>query len=209
MKLLLAGATGLVGSHVLQLALRDPRIAQVIAPTRRPLPAHQKLVAPIVDFDALPTNADWWRVDAVICALGTTMKVAGSRTVFRRVDLDYPLTVAHIAHAHGVPAYVLNSAMGADAGSRIFYNRTKGELEQALAGIGFDSLTLVRPGLIGGTRSEFRLGERAMTLALGAASPLLPKRWRINPASRIAQAMLDAAVAAQPGMRVIGSQALA
>jgi len=209
MKLLLAGATGLVGGHTLQLALRDPRISQAIAPTRRPLAAHPKLTAPVVDFDALPPDTDWWHADAMICALGTTMRIAGSRDAFRRVDLDYPLAIARLAHAQGTPACVLNSAMGADAASRIFYNRTKGELEQALAGIGFDSLTFARPGFISGKRSEFRRGERAMILALQAVAPILPKRLRINPAGNVARAMLEAAIAARPGTHVIGSEALA
>jgi uncharacterized protein YbjT (DUF2867 family) len=209
MNLLLAGATGLVGSHVLQLAFADPRITQITAPTRKPLPAHPKLTAPTVDFNALPPDADWWHADAMICALGTTMKTAGSREAFRRVDLDYPLAVARLAHEQGTTTYVLNSAMGADPGSRIFYNRTKGELEQALAGIGFASLTFARPGFIGGERNEYRSGERAMVVALQAIAPVLPKRFRINPAENVAQAMLDAAVAARPGMHVIGSDALA
>lgn len=207
--LLLVGATGLVGRHVLELALADPRVKAIVAPGRRDLPPRRKLHAPRVDFDRLPEDAPWWRADAVICALGTTMKKAGSRGAFQRVDHDYPLAVARLAHAHGTPAYVLNSAMGADAASRFFYNRVKGEVEDAIAGVGFESLTLVRPGAIGGTRDESRLGERVMLSVLGAAGPLLPRRWRVNPATMIAQAMLEAAVDAHPGTRVIDSAALA
>src|SRR5688572_1011217 len=203
MKLLLLGSTGLVGRHVLELALADHRIDAVIAPVRRELPAHPKLFAPVLDFDKLPDAAPWWQVDAVVCALGTTIRVAGSEAAFRRVDHDYPLAVARIARAHGAATYVLNSAMGADAGSRIFYNRVKGELERDLASVGFASLTLVRPGLIGGERDEFRAGERAATVVLRALHPLLPRRWRINPAERIAQCMVDAAVSAAPGTHVI------
>ena len=134
MKLILAGASGLVGRHVLALALEDPRVEAVVAPTRRALPGrHRKLLAPTVDFDRLPEDADWWRADAVVCALGTTIRTAGSRAAFRQVDFGYPLAVARLAHRHGTPAYALNSAKGADPDSRIFYSRTKGELEQALA----------------------------------------------------------------------------
>ncbi|MFA7505898.1 MAG: NAD(P)H-binding protein [Burkholderiaceae bacterium] len=209
MKLLLVGATGLVGSHVLERALADPRVRAVVAPTRRTLRGHPKLSAPLVDFDRLPEQAEWWRADAVICTLGTTMRTAGSRDAFRRVDHDYPLAVARLAHAHDTPTYVLNSAMGADAGSRFFYNRVKGELEQALTAEGFASLSFVRPGLIGGEREEFRRGERLAALALARAGPLLPKRWRINPAPRIAQALLEAAIEPQPGIHVVGSARLA
>src|SRR5690554_186139 len=101
MKLLLVGATGLVGSHVLQQALADERISQVIAPVRRTLDDHPKLFAPQVDFEQLPEDALWWKADAVICTLGTTMKKAGSRDAFRQVDHDYPLMVARLAHQQG------------------------------------------------------------------------------------------------------------
>ncbi|ROU06146.1 NAD-dependent dehydratase [Lysobacter enzymogenes] len=208
MRLLLAGATGLVGSHALRLALADPAIERVIAPTRRALPPHPKLEAPQVDWDALPVDAPWWRVDAAVCALGTTMRAAGSREAFRKVDFDYPLAIARAAHRAGARAYALNSALGADAGSRVFYNRVKGELEQALAGVGFDSLTYVRPGLIGGERQQSRPGEAAATVLLRALGPALPRRWRINPAPRIAQALLDAALQAAPGVHAVGSERL-
>ena len=208
MKLLLAGATGLVGRHVLRLALADARVTTVVALARKPLPAHPKLIAPLVDFDALAPDATWWRADAVICALGTTMKVAGSQAAFRQVDFEYPLTVARLARAAGTPAYVLNSAAGANASSRFFYNRVKGELERELATLGFASLTQVRPGLIGGERESVRAGEAALALVLGALAPVLPRRWRINPAENIAQALLEAALLATPGVRVITSDHL-
>lgn len=125
------------------------------------------------------------------------------------MDHDYPLLAAQLARRHGTATYVLNSAMGADAGSRIFYNRVKGELERDLQSQGFASLTFVRPGLISGPRTEHRAGERAMVGVLGALGPLLPRRWRLNPAHRIAQALIEAAVNARPGVHIVGSEALA
>ena len=209
MKLLLAGASGLVGGHLLRLALADARITQVIATVRRALSTtHPKLLAPVVDYDALPEDAPWWQADAVVCALGTTMKAAGSQAAFRKVDHDYPLAVARCARAHGTPTYVLNSASGANAQSRFFYNRVKGELEQALAGMGFTSLTSARPGLIGGERRESRPAERAALLALTALGPLLPRRWRICPAQTIARAMLDAALQGRAGVHVLPAETL-
>ncbi|RQS27016.1 NAD-dependent epimerase/dehydratase family protein [Burkholderia sp. Bp8992] len=208
MKLLLVGATGLVGRHVLEVALADSRVDQVVVLARRPLSPHPKMRALEVDFDQLPDAADWWQADAVVCTLGTTMRAAGSRAAFRRVDRDYPLAVARHAHRHGTPTYVLNSALGADAASRIFYNRVKGEVEQALAGVGFASLTYVRPGLIGGSRDEFRFGERLFVFALNALGPVLPAKWRVNPASRIARALVDAAIDARPGVHVVASDRL-
>lgn len=208
MKLMIVGASGLVGRHVLAQALSHPAVDAVVAPSRKSLPAHPKLEAPRVDFERLPEDAVWWRADAVICTLGTTMKIAGSREAFRRVDHDYPLLVARLAKQHGTPAYALNSAIGANPRSRFFYNRVKGELEQALAQLGFASLTCVRPGLIGGDRDEFRAGERGMLGALKLLGPALPRRWRINPAERIAAALLKAALEARPGLHQVMSDQL-
>ena len=209
MKLILIGATGLVGREVLRLALSDTRVTAIVAPVRKPLPAHPKLDAPLVDFDRLPADAPWWQADAVICTLGTTMKVAGTRQAFRRVDHDYPLAAARLALAAGTRTYALNSAAGANAASRFFYNRVKGDLERDLEALGFASLTHVRPGLIGGEREEARTGEGAALRVLRVLGPVLPRRWRINPAPRIASALLEAALAGTPGVHVVGPEQLA
>jgi uncharacterized protein YbjT (DUF2867 family) len=209
MKVMLVGATGLVGGQVLQQLLDDPRCDAVVAPTRRALgQSNPALANPVVDFEQLPLDADWWAVDAVICALGSTLKQAGSREAFARIDHDYPLKIATTARAAGAHAFVLNSAMGADPGSRIFYNQVKGRLEQDVRSLGYPSLTLVRPGLIGGERAERRTGEHLASLVLGALGPVLPRAWRINPAERIAAAMVDAALAPRPGVQVVGSAEL-
>lgn len=208
MKLLLVGSTGLVGQHVLDLALADPRVSAVVAPTRRKLSAHPKLLAPLVDFEHLPEDVSWWQADAVICTLGTTMLAAGSKTAFRRVDHDYPLTVAKLARQYGTPTYALNSAIGADVSSRFFYNQVKDELEHNLAGLGFASLTYVRPGVIGGYRQDVRKGELAMTLVLKLLGPVLPRRWRINPAGQIARALIEATLQPEPGIHVVTSDRL-
>jgi uncharacterized protein YbjT (DUF2867 family) len=210
MKVMLVGATGLVGGQVLQQLLDDARCDAVVAPTRRPLAhADPALHNPVVDFERLPTDADWWAVDAVICALGSTIRQAGSREAFARVDHDYPLQVAALAQAHGAHAFVLNSAMGADPASRFFYNRVKGRLEQDLRGLGYPSLTLVRPGLIGGERTERRPGEHLASVVLGALGPVLPRAWRISPAQTIAGEMLEAALAPRPGVQIVDAAALA
>jgi uncharacterized protein YbjT (DUF2867 family) len=136
------------------------------------------------------------------------MRSAGSQDAFRRVDHDYPLAVATLARQHGTPCHVLNSALGADARARFFYNRVKGELERDLAALGFASLTHVRPGLIGGQRQERRLGERVSGIVLELLGPVLPRRWRINPAPRIAHALIKAALQARPGLHIVSSDQL-
>ena len=210
MRVMLLGATGLVGGQVLPLLLGDRRCSAVVAPTRRALPALAAgLCNPVLDFATLPQSPPWAQVDAVICALGSTLAQAGSRDAFHRIDHDYPLAFARMALAQGARAFVLNSAAGASARSPFFYNRVKGELEDDLRGLGFPSLTLVRPGLIGGQRSEVRRGEHVAGKVLGVLGPLLPRGWRINPAPNIAAALVAAALAPQPGVHVVPAQALA
>lgn len=209
LRILLAGATGLVGRAALRRALADPRVGRVVAPTRRPLPPHPKLENPQVDFDALSADAAWWAVDGVVCALGTTIRTAGSQAAFRRVDHDYVVAVATLARAHGARAFALTSAMGANPKSRIFYSRTKGETERSVAACGFPSLTIVRPGVIGGEREESRPAEFVALRVLQALGTLLPRRYRISPAERIAEALLTGAIEARPGLHVIGAADLA
>ena len=209
MRVLLAGATGLVGAQVLQRLLADPRCSGVVAPTRRALARTEpKLLNPVLDFAELATVAQGWQVDAVICALGSTMKQAGSRQAFRQIDHGYPLAIARAVRANGCEVFALNSAAGANPRSLVFYSRVKGELEQDLRALGFASLTLVRPGLIGGERAERRGGEHLASVMLGALAPVLPRAWRINPATRIADALVQAALDPQPGVRVVGSAEL-
>lgn len=200
---MLVGATGLVGQAVLRQALADARVTRVVAPTRRALPAHPKLFNPLVDFEHLPEGDDGWAADAVVCTLGSTMAKAGSQAAFYRIDHDLPLRVARLALQQGAKAFALNSALGADAGSRIFYSRTKGELERDLQALGYPSLTLVRPGLIGGERQERRPAEQLGVTLSSWLQPLLPRRYRVVPAERVAHHLLGSALAAQPGVRVL------
>lgn len=209
LRLMLVGATGLVGHCVLQQALASEQVCQVVAPTRRVLAPHPKLLNPLVDFDHLPSDAAWWAVDAVICTLGTTIKVAGSRAAFYRVDHDYPLQVARLARQHGATAYALNSALGADPASRVFYARTKGELERDVQALDYPSLILARPGLIGGERQQARPAEQLAVRLSTLLQPLLPRRYRVVPAARIAHHLLQAALAGTPGVRVLMSEQLA
>ena len=193
---------------MLQLALTDARVICVVAPTRRALPTHAKLVNPVIDFNDLPLDASWWKADAVVCALGTTMARAGSQEKFRQVDLELPLQVAKLTLMHGAQSYALNSALGANAMSSVFYSRTKGELEQALRALMFPSLTLIRPGLLDGDRQENRPAERIAIWLSKSFGQLLPRRYRLVPARRVAHALLESALAAELGVKVVESEQL-
>ncbi|MFC6840150.1 NAD-dependent dehydratase [Xanthomonas theicola] len=189
--------------------LAAPACGAVVAPTRRALGAvHPKLYNRLVDFDRLPAQARWWRADAAICALGTTMRQAGSREAFRRVDHAYPLAIARLARQHGATAFALTSAMGADPHARLFYNRVKDELERDLQALGYPALALIRPGLIGGEPAQPRAAERAAAV-LGVLGPRLPRRYRISPATCIAAALVAHAVHPRAGVQVVDAAQLA
>lgn len=209
LRVLLVGATGVVGGQALRLALAEPRFGSVVAPTRRPLPPHPKLSNPLVDFGALPAEAPWWSVDGVIATLGTTQRIAGSPEAFRAVDHGYTLAVARLARAGGATRFALTSSLGADPASRSYYLRTKGEIERDLEKVGFASLTIARPGLLGGVRSERRVAEDVGKVALGLLGPLLPARWRISRPERVAEVLVEAIVAGRPGCHVIPADELA
>lgn len=207
--LLLAGATGLVGRHALSRSLADERVTRVVAPTRRPLAPHPKLLNPIIDSTDLQPEADWWRVDGAICALGTTRAKAGSAAAFRAIDFDYTLAVATQIRRHGATRFALTSSMGADAGSRFFYPRVKGELEDAVRALGFDALTIVRPGMLGGERADAEMLERITGVVLRTLAPILPAVAKISPAPTVAAFLLDAATAGVPGEHIRTSREIA
>ena len=210
MKLMLVGASGLVGQQVLRQALAHPAISALIAPTRKPLAPASGLDNPLVDFEHLPAQAPWWKVDAVICTLGTTMAQAGSAAGFRRVDHDYPPARAKLALAAGAGAFALNSALGAAADSRVFYNRVKGEAEDAIIALNYPSLTLVRPSLLdGGPRPDGRPGERIALIFARSLRPLIPARYRAVATEAVARTLLAAALARAPGVHIIESERIA
>jgi uncharacterized protein YbjT (DUF2867 family) len=188
----LGGATGLVGRAILQGLLADASVTAVHALGRRePGVAHPKLNAHVVDFAALPTLPP---LDEVYLALGTTIKAAGSRVAFRSVDFDANLSVARAALAAGARRAGLVSAMGADAKSRIFYNRVKGEVEDALTQLPFEGLVIARPSLLAGDRAALgqpvRTAERVATAASRFLGPLVPANYRPIAAAEVARALL-------------------
>lgn len=203
----IVGVTGLVGGECLRLALAEPGVSRVVALARRPVvvPGGEgRLEAHVVDFERHETFAQLLAVDAVICALGTTIKVAGSQAAFRRVDHDYPLAVARAAQEQGARHFLLVSALGADAGSRIFYNRVKGEVERDLGALGFPALTIARPSLLVGERGQFRLGEE-VGKRLGF---LMPRQWKPIAASDVAAALVRSVLEDRAGACVLESGAM-
>jgi uncharacterized protein YbjT (DUF2867 family) len=195
---MLLGATGLVGRELLPRLLEDPGIARVVVLARRPPgPPHSKLELHPFAFDQ-----HLFAVDQIFCALGTTMRVAGSKEKFRHVDHDLPIEAARHGLAHGASHFLLVSSHGANPRSRNFYTRVKGETEEDLLALGYASVTIARPSFLRGAREEFRIGER-IVLSLGWMMPASVKPIAV---SRVARALADAAREDRPGVRILTSR---
>jgi uncharacterized protein YbjT (DUF2867 family) len=204
---LVAGGTGLVGRELLRLLSAEPGIAEIRALVRRPLIVRQdsKVRECRTELDRLDAHPEWFQgVDAAFCALGTTIKKAGSQDAFRRVDFDFPLAVAKAARAAQVPHFLLVSALGASARSKVFYNRVKGELEDAIRELGFPSVTIARPSVLLGEREESRPGEE-LAKKIGW---LVPGKWRPVEASSVAAGLVRAMRDRQAGLAILENAAL-
>ena len=202
---LLVGATGLIGSRLLTRLLAHPGYERITLWLRRPISLEiHKLVQVVVDFERLRDYAFDLDAEDVYVALGTTIKKAGSQEVFRRVDHDYPVEVARLVLRCGAQRFLMVSAVGADARSRIFYNQVKGETEADIRTLGLPKVWFFRPSLLLGDRKETRRGERA-AMALGTVvAPLMVgglRRYRPIAADTVAAAMIYAATRdVQPGV---------
>ena len=189
---LVVGATGLVGSALVKLLCESEEYAAVNVISRRPLDyTHPKLMVKLRDFNEIAEN-DIEFAHEVFCCLGTTIKKAGTREQFEKVDFEYPMMIAALAKNRGIGHFIVISAMGANEKSLAYYSRVKGKLETELIKMDFPQLSIIRPSLITGNRNEFRLGETVGAKALNIARPLLVgplKKVRSIPAEQIALAM--------------------
>jgi uncharacterized protein YbjT (DUF2867 family) len=200
---LIAGASGVVGADLLNLLLRGGRYHSVIALVRKPLTIqHEFLHQIITDFNDL---SDIPAAEHVFCCVGSTMAKAGSRAAFEAVDFEIPVTLATTAANQGAAGFMVVSAMGANAQSRIFYNRVKGKMEQAVLESGIASVRIFRPGLLMAPRAEKRRGEQLAQKVFSWLNPLLPVAWRGVPARNVAFAMYQEALHLRPGVRIINN----
>ena len=210
---LIAGASGLVGGHCLDLLLAEPAYDSVTALVRRELPAtHRKLRQVVVDFDRLGEKAALFDVDDLFCCLGTTIRAAGSQEAFRKVDHDYPMELGRLLKEHGGRQMAIVSSLGADPGSRFFYNRVKGEVEEGLGAMGLPALQIFRPSLLLGERSESRLGEKIGSVVMKLVGPLLVgslRKYRGIRGADVARAMVRVALAEPSGRHIYESDRIA
>ncbi len=197
---LIAGSTGLIGSQLLEILLTDSYYDKIIAPARKALDVqHPKLINPVISFDKISEHSSELKADDVYCCLGTTIKKARSKEAFRKVDFEYPLTFARLAKENGAENFLLVSALGANKDSSIFYNKVKGETEEAISAVGIKSLHILRPSLLIGPRKEHRSGEDAAKFVYKYLDFLVPEKYKGIESIKVARAMGAFAKKGQPG----------
>ena len=193
---LLAGASGFVGGYLLEALLEAPDVGRIFAISRRPLGReHPRIANRIVQFDKLQSQLQGITCHVALCCLGTTLRQAGSQQEFRKVDFDYVLSFAAAAKAAQAQRFIVVSSVGANPQSRNFYLRTKGEMEEAVQGVGFASLDILQPSLLLGWRREIRPVELFGSVFMPLINPFLVgkrEHWRAIPASTVASAMVGA-----------------
>jgi uncharacterized protein YbjT (DUF2867 family) len=206
---LLAGATGLIGSQLLNRLLESERYSSVITLSRKPLSLqHKKLRNIIINFDQLAEVSPSLAADDIYCCLGTTMKQAGSKEAFMKVDHDYPLALAKLTKALSAKQYLLVSAIGANKDSSIFYNKVKGEVEEDISSVGFNAFHIFRPSLLMGPRSDKRPGEEAAKFLDKYFGFLIPSKYKGIDSKKVANAMLHFAGLEQSGVHIHESKSL-
>ncbi|WP_313309864.1 oxidoreductase [Stutzerimonas nitrititolerans] len=202
-RILIAGATGLTGEHLLDRLLNEPTVECVLAPTRKPLAEHPRLDNPIGPLRTLLPQLSG-DIDTAFCCLGSTLKEAGSQEAFRAIDHDLVLAFAERARELGARHLLVISSLGANPQSNLFYCRTKGEMEEALQAQDWPQLTIARPSQLLGPRMEIRPLER-MTAPL---SQLLPGKYRGIAACTLARALWRLALEDNDGVRIVESDEL-
>lgn len=201
------GATGLIGDLLTHQLVDSPFYSNVKVLVRKSLNwQHPRLQEVQFDFDH--PNGLITQADDIFCCLGTTIKKAGSKDAFRKVDYQYPFDVARLGLTSGARQFAIVTAMGANPESSLFYNRVKGEVERDLASLNYPTLLIFRPSLLFGNRSENRLGERIAASAMRLLNPVIPDKYKGVEAQKVANAMLTTTQQGLSGMHIFESDVL-
>jgi uncharacterized protein YbjT (DUF2867 family) len=203
-KAIIAGASGLIGSSLLDILLHEPGFDEVLILVRKELPVqHIKLKQLVIDFDRLQDYAADITGEAFFSCLGTTMKKTPDLSVYRKIDHDYPLQLAEIAKQNGVAQYHMVSSLGANANTSNFYLKTKGQIEENLKQVGLTTLCIYQPAFLTGDRKENRLAEKFLIPLMILLNPLLVgslRKYRSIPAKTVARAMYKQSLKKQEGI---------
>ncbi len=209
---IIIGASGLTGKALLYQLLQDNSFNRVIVFVRKELTiAHAKLIQHVINFDDLNSCKNLIKGDVVFCCMGTTIKTAGSQEAFKKVDYVYPTEFAKIAKENNVPVFCLQSSLGADVKSNNFYLKTKGETEDAIKRLNFQSFATFRPSMLLGDRTEFRLGEKIGKVVMQALSFAFIgklKRYKAIHVKQVASAMIKHAKSGNTGNEIIENEAM-
>ncbi|GAB4017983.1 oxidoreductase [Spirosoma koreense] len=204
---LVLGATGLIGNLVTHRLVDSPFYEKVKVLVRKPLNwQHPRLQEIQFDFDH--PNGLLTQADDIFCCLGTTIKKAGSRDAFRKVDYQYPIDIAQLSLAAGARQFAVVTAVGANPASSIFYNRVKGEVERDLTNLHYPTLLIFRPSLLLGNRTEVRLGEQISSLLMRVLNPVIPAKYKGVDADKVASAMIQTAQQGLTGKHIYESDSL-
>lgn len=191
---IVAGASGLVGKELVQKLINSDQYRLIYSISRKPIGlVHPKFREMVTNFDHLRDLRFDESIDDAFCTLGTTIKKAGSRDNFKKVDYQYILDLANLTKRAGASKFLVVSSMGADPNSAVFYNRVKGMTEEALKNIGFDQLVIIRPSLLLGKREEFRWAEKVSSVLMKALNFLIPNNYKAIPGEKVAGYMLKMA----------------
>ena len=208
-KAILIGATGLIGANLLEKLLASSNYTEVLVIARKKININNpKLKQLTINLDEMHLHTDEITGDDVFCCLGTTVKKTPNLELYKKIDYQYPLDLADIALKNGAKTYHLVSSVGADAKSKIFYTRTKGEVERDLQAIPFQSLNIYRPSLLDGNRKEGRKGENVMIVLMRLINPILVgglRKYRSIKIEKVASAMLTQAVKEPEGIHIYAS----
>ena len=206
---LVIGASGLVGLNLLNQILNDNDYDKVKAAVRKPLQIeHEKLEQLVINFDSISSYDDLFKADDIFCCLGTTIKKAGSQEAFIKVDYSYAFEAAKTGLVNGAEQFIIVSSAGADSDSSIFYKRVKGDTEDSISKLGYNSIKILRPSLLTGSRKEYRFSEKCMTILMSIFSFVFVgnlKKYRSIKAADVAGAMIKIAKKNEEGIKIFES----
>jgi uncharacterized protein YbjT (DUF2867 family) len=202
-KAIIVGASGLIGSNLLRILLDEDDYAGVLILVRKRLPVeHKKLTQLVVDFDKLDNYADEITGDVIFSCLGTTQAQTPDKTLYRKIDHDYPVKLAQLGLKNGVNQFHLVSAVGSDAKSSTFYLKLKGETEEDIEKVGIPSLYIYQPSMLTGRKEKMRVGESLINGIMTVVNPLLIgglKKYHSIPAADVARAMYKQSIDNETG----------